>query len=1175
MLFLKKTKTGRPDRANPRFVALLALLAILLFPARFSPCNGESASKILILNSYHKEYEWTDNIVKGVKDRLRKEKIKNDLYVEYMDSKRYFNEEYLQKLQDLYRFKYGKISFDVIICSDDNAFHFLREHRNELFPGCPVVFCGLNRMEDSFRRGMENFTGLVEVFDVRPTIDLALRLFPTTEEIYVISDKTVTGRSNRKKVEDVTGVYSDQVRFEFLDSADYSLGELKSRLQLLPRNSIVIYLDFFRDRLDRYYSYPETLPEMSEICPAPMFCLVDLYLEHGPLGGKLNSGYYQGSNAAGMAVSILKGIPASEIGISYKSPNRYMFDYDQMKRFNIKITELPPDTILINPPDSLYYRYKHVIWGLIAFLAFETFIIITLLVNRVLRRRAEAALRESEEKYRLLFTEMISSFELNEIVCDENGEPVDYRFLELNPAFEKMTGVKPSDAVGKTAREILPDIDDNWIRMLGDVALQARPLHTERYSPHFDRYYEIFAYNHGKRLFAVISSDITERKKTEKKIIEAHEVYRKVIRNDRGVPYYYNISDGMYDFYGEKGGELLKIPTDELTGEKLQRIVREIVVTDPDGPMDPYQYGKEFLEGKVTRYRVDYRIETEDGEERWISNTALPVRDEKTGRTIGALGVMHDITDRKRAEEDLRASEEKYRILVESATDMIYSVDRESRILSMNTLGAESLYLKPEEIYGKKLFDLFPRDFSDRLMIDIMKVFNTGQPLLIKQHSTIIRETNRWFSTILSPGLDKEGTVKWVMGISRDITEQKRREEERRNLEAQFQHVQKLEGLGILAGGIAHDFNNLLVGILGNADMAKDHLPVGSPARRSLKEIETGAKRAADLCRQLLAYSGKGRFMIETVNLNDVVKEMSHLLEVSISKKVRLIYNLTRDIPAVEADATQMRQVVMNLITNASEAIDKRQGSITVSTGVLECKREDLADTYINEKLPEGKYVFLEVSDSGCGMDRETLERIFDPFFTTKFTGRGLGLAAVLGIVRGHHGTIKVNSEKDRGTTFQILLPSLGPTVKPHPVEDLESEEWRGSGMILFVDDEKTVRTVGQRMLEMKGFDVITAKDGSEAVRLFREHHSEIRLIILDLTMPKMDGRETYQELRGISRDVPVILSSGYSEQEIEKHFDDGEIAGFLQKPYKLDTIIREVKRVFENAIEESSDSEQ
>jgi signal transduction histidine kinase/CheY-like chemotaxis protein len=400
-----------------------------------------------------------------------------------------------------------------------------------------------------------------------------------------------------------------------------------------------------------------------------------------------------------------------------------------------------------------------------------------------------------------------------------------------------------------------------------------------------------------------------------------------------------------------------------------------------------------------------------------------------------------------------------------------------------------------------------------------------------------------------------------LISVGHDITEQKREVERRQRLEAQVRQAQKLESLGVLAGGIAHDFNNLLMSVLGNADLALSKMAPESPALGYVRSIETAAQRAADLANQLLAYSGKGRFVVEAIDLSRLVEEMTHLVEVSVSKKAVVHYHLESDMPAIQGDPTQLRQVVINLITNASEAIGDHEGLISISTGSLEFGEQDFEGTLAADGVMEGRYAFLEVLDTGCGMDEETQTKIFDPFFTTKFTGRGLGLASVLGIVRGQGGAIKLDSQPGRGTTVRVFFPTSGDVPAEEAPHDSASENWRGQGTVLLVDDEPTVRTVAQRMLEELGFEVLTAIDGQEAVEMFRRNADQVALVIVDLTMPRMSGEEALREILRIRRDARVIMSSGYGEHDTTKRLADGGLAGFIQKPYKLGALRRTIRQ--------------
>jgi len=409
---------------------------------------------------------------------------------------------------------------------------------------------------------------------------------------------------------------------------------------------------------------------------------------------------------------------------------------------------------------------------------------------------------------------------------------------------------------------------------------------------------------------------------------------------------------------------------------------------------------------------------------------------------------------------------------------------------------------------------------------------------------------------------DRAGNPLRMIGTGIDITERTKAEAERQNLRSQIEHAQKLESLGVLAGGIAHDFNNLLTAILGHTSLALAECPEGSRARQEIAEIESASLRAVDLTNQMLAYSGKGRFVVAPVDLTAQVREMGRLLETAASKSVTLEYDLDERIPAVEGDRGQLAQIIMNLITNASEAVGDGCGVITLRTGAMKADRDYLSNTYLHDRLAEGSYVYVEVTDTGCGMDEETLNRLFDPFFTTKFSGRGLGLAAVVGIVRGHRGAIEIDSEPGVGTTFRVLLPASEASEPARALASDASVMSEMGGTILVVDDEEAIQTVTKRMLECAGFTVLKASDGRESVEIFRAHRDEIRSVLLDLTMPRMGGVEAFRKIRQIRPDMPVILTSGYDAQELEERFGKLGFAAFLKKPYRILELIEKLRSV-------------
>ena len=513
--------------------------------------------------------------------------------------------------------------------------------------------------------------------------------------------------------------------------------------------------------------------------------------------------------------------------------------------------------------------------------------------------------------------------------------------------------------------------------------------------------------------------------------------------------------------------------------------------------------------------------------------------------------IFFNVSDQKRQQQTLLKSEDLFRKVFSFAPDPLTISSLDGLWLNCNEAFCKMAGYTQAELVGRSPAEIGLWLDPEQREAMYAELVSNGQVDGIE--AKLRRKDGKVAIMRVSARRAEMGEQTLILTGGQDITEQ-------RNLEQQVLHTQKLESLGVLAGGIAHDFNNLLTGILGNADLALAELSPVAPARESLEAIETVARRAAELCRQLLAYSGKGRFLVQPLDLQELVQEMGHLLSVSTSKKVVLKYHFGKDLPVIEADATQMRQTIMNLILNASEAIADRSGVISVTTGLAHCEAAYLRTCFAADNIQPGDFVYVEVADTGHGMDRATQDRIFDPFFTTKFTGRGLGLAAVLGIVRGHKGAIKVHSEVGRGTTFRLLFPAAQAQASEVASTTDNVRAWKGHGHVLVVDDEETVRNLTRRMLERAGFTVLAAEDGRHAVEIFKRVMAEVDLVILDLTMPHLDGEACFRELRLMKPEIKVILSSGYNEQDVVNLFAGKGLAGFIQKPYTTAELIAKVR---------------
>ena len=546
------------------------------------------------------------------------------------------------------------------------------------------------------------------------------------------------------------------------------------------------------------------------------------------------------------------------------------------------------------------------------------------------------------------------------------------------------------------------------------------------------------------------------------------------------------------------------------------------------------------------------------------------MRRARIGTVDRILVTTRDIRERRNAEEALRESESRLRSILEASPVAMALNDLEGNVTFLNRAFVET--------FGYTMADIphvsrwWPLAYPDPDLREQVKaewarmvdgVTSNGAGLIPLEAPVTCRGGE---VRLISFRLTMLQDVHLI--IMDDITYRKKEEEKRLHLERQLFHSQKLESLGVLAGGVAHDFNNLLMAIIGNLDLAQIRLQGDSSAARNIDQALFAARRAADLTNRMLAYSGKGAFALERIDLSAVVEENAMMLRAAIAKTATLSMHLESNLPQVIADMAQIQQVVMNLITNASDSLEEQAGVITLATGVRDCDDEYLQRSCLDEKPAAGRFVWLEVADTGCGMAPETIHRLFDPFFTTKFTGRGLGMSAVLGIVRGHRGALLVDSIAGAGTTIRMLLPAVGDisadAAEPFETVDADMAASRAelSGVVLVVDDEDFVRDVCRAMIEQLGFRVLTAVDGGDAVRVFQEHRVEIAVVLLDMTMPQLDGLATFRELRKCRPDVRVILCSGFSEQEIAERFAGEGLAGFIQKPYSMERLHEVITRV-------------
>jgi len=661
----------------------------------------------------------------------------------------------------------------------------------------------------------------------------------------------------------------------------------------------------------------------------------------------------------------------------------------------------------------------------------------------------------------------------------------------------------------------------------------------------------------GRAFTVIFARDISDLKRAGEALIDSESRLRALMEH---------ASDIIAEVDSEGRVHYLSPNFETVLGRKIDEIMGRTFVDagiadnlHPDDAAELTQlYQRTLGAGDAAQNLLAYRFRHADGSWRWFESQTTPYRTQSG--ELREVIVSRDVTERVQAEVELRESEERHRILGESSRDLIAELDANGDFLFVSPGSEAILGYSPEELIGSTGIALVHPDDVESNTESFLEALKDCGPVRSEPYRVRHRDGSwRWVEGVGVPYRRADGELR-ILTVTRDVTERIEGEEQRRELEDRMRHAQKLEGLGVMAGGIAHDFNNLLTPILGNASLALLDLPTGSPARQRIEKIHSAALRAAALTNQMLAYAGSGHVAADPQDLSRIVSEITQLFDASIPSQTTVVYSLDPNLPMIAGDDAQLSQIVMNLLTNAVEALGDGKGQITVATGTTQIDTAFMHGSTFGVLLPAGTYVHLEVSDTGCGMDQETRSRIFDPFFTTKFTGRGLGLAAVLGVVRGHGGAIEIESEPGRGTCFRVLFPRATGESTEAVAETVSAEDWHGSGTVLVVDDDEGVLDLAGETLRRAGMTVLTAGNGREGIEVFIRHRDEIDAVFLDRTMPDISGEDAFDEIRRVRPDARVVLVSGYSEEHAARNFEARDLVGFLQKPFRTEMLIKKLR---------------
>lgn len=656
-----------------------------------------------------------------------------------------------------------------------------------------------------------------------------------------------------------------------------------------------------------------------------------------------------------------------------------------------------------------------------------------------------------------------------------------------------------------------------------------------------------------------LSSEVLERKRAEEALRESLSVLRATLESTADAILVVDLEGRIVDL-NQQLLRIWRIPSEILPEGRAHDLVAAM---GEDRLVAHFFSQLKDPAGFATRVQEIYQhpdletldcLEFHDG--RVLERHSIPQR--QGDRPIGRVWSFRDVTESRRMQDALRASESKWRSYVEHAPVGVLVADHTGRHIEANRFAEEMLGYGPGELLFTDVSEIPAWESAEEARACFDRVVRDG---LAEGVFLARRKDGRsiWVSVRASKISDGR-----FMAVLQDITAQKQAEEERRKLDAEMVRVQKLESLGVLAAGIAHDFNNILAGIQVFADLLQRAPDASDSAKEKAAEIRKATRRGADLTRQILTYAGKGPVRLQSVDINRVTEGMRSILEVAVSKKAHLQFRLPAGLPPVLADASEIGQVLMNLVVNASEALGDAAGEIIIETWTANADGMRYEEEHRAGDLSRAAHVCLEVTDNGCGMDGTTISRIFEPFFTTKFAGRGLGLATVYGIVRRHGGSVHVSSDVAKGSTFRVLLPIANAPPEPSLAEPTLTVCARGSRSVLLADDEAMVRLGTQALLESTGFRVLAASDGEEAVALFRAHHQEIVCVVLDLTMPKMSGAEAFRELRRIDPNVRVVLTSGYTTEDMRHRFSGESVFGFVQKPDSIEPVLAELLKVLQ-----------
>lgn len=1177
---MQNIKTSRKLAKYLGDKVVAACLLLFVLSLCFSPVMADHVipRKVLVLHSYHSGLSWTDSLVEGINKGLADSGIVHDITHEFMDTKRNFTDRYLDELAALYTLKFSDSKFDVILVTDDLAFTFIRKHYDRLFPGVPVVFCGINLFRETMLQGFSKFTGVLEAFDIPATLNTAIELQPQAKRFVVLSDMTPTGRTNKKLFLDAMGKVTKPMDVLFLENL--TMDEVRSEMSRLGGQDIAIWLSYTSDSAGNYFSFGRSAHLISETSKAPLYSLWDFHLGYGIIGGKLISGFYQGNLAAKLAVRILGGEPAASIPVVTESPNHYMFDFVQLQRFHIDPGKLPAGSIVINRPQTFYSQYKTAVWVIVAGFVGLAVIILSLLINVVVRRRANHQISRARDRFQRIF----------------NDTAVALLEVDVSVVYRKLAMLQEQGVVDTTAycfehpQELQQMIELTWVldcngaalslygaedkqEMLGAVGSDLQRFILEHFS-------EIVAAlkNDGLRLeweavtkrldgenidvlfgmklagrsgsidsLIVSAVDITERKRYLEALRRSENRFRTLfdsaasgiaLMDENGR--YLRVNDALCAMMGFSREEMEKTTWQEMTHPDDIKLTKGMII--------------DLLQGKSV-LPLEKRYIHKDGRVVWgLINVALNI--EESSEPLHYVVQVQDISQIKEVQAGMRLREERYRQIFEADLSGFFISNPSGKVLLCNQVFAGILgFTSVSEVVGRNIASFYHK--AD-VWTGVVEALWNGQKIE-NSEMEFLRGEGEVVSVLFNGigRIDDQGQLQEIQGHMVDISRQK-------HLEVQLSRAQKMEAIGLMAGGVAHDLNNILSGIINYPELMLAKIDTDSPLCKPLQSIKDSGLRAAAVVADLLTVARGAANVREVHNIHDMAK--GYLNSPECSRLWVLYPNITISLQCLTANASilcspvHIKKCLMNLVTNAVEAID--------NSGLVQLViREDRQTAQKDGADGPQKYVIIEVIDDGPGITEKDRERIFEPFYTKKVMGKsgtGLGLAVVWNTVQDHGGKIQVTSGS-RGTAFSLFFPRHEKAALA-PVVEQEFSGLKGDGeSILVVDDEAVQRDIACQILTVLGYTVHAVACGEEAITFLQEQ--QVDLVLLDMFMdPGMNGCLTYQKIVERWPGQKAIIASGFSKSDDVKKAMQLGVGGFIEKPYSMEQLVRVVYRELHDA---------